>query len=107
MTVQEEVNAVVKAAKEYRWGSELYERMRNLIIRANVNIFNILRNNLLPEEYEQLDLEYCEVFPPRTKRAERMGKIRKEREVSMKRGRKKEHGSLKLQKKSPLRSLTE
>ena len=54
MTVQEEVNAVVKAAKEYRWGSELYERMRNLIIRANVNIFNILRNNLLPEEYEQL-----------------------------------------------------
>lgn len=64
MTVQEEVNAVVKAAKEYRWGSELYERMRNLIIRANVNIFNILRNNLLPEEYEQLDLEYCEYFRP-------------------------------------------
>ncbi|MFR7952505.1 MAG: hypothetical protein ACLU4P_02815 [Ruminococcus sp.] len=61
MTVQEEVNAVVKAAKEYRWGSELYERMRNLIIRANVNIFNILRNNLLPEEYEQLDLEYCSI----------------------------------------------
>lgn len=47
MTVQEEVNAVVKAAKEYRWGSELYERMRNLIIRANVNIFNILRNREL------------------------------------------------------------
>lgn len=90
MTVQEEVNAVVKAAKEYRWGSELYERMRNLIIRANVNIFNILRNNLLPEEYEQLDLEYCEYFRPGQKELSEW--VRSEREVSMKRGRKKEDG---------------
>ena len=106
MTVQEEVNAVVKVAKEYRWGSELYERMRNLIILANVNIFNILRNNLLPEEYEQLDLEYCEYFRPGQKELSKW--VRSER----KRGeheawKEKRRRLLEQKKKLLLQSLTE
>ena len=75
-------------------------------LNANLNIFNILRNNLLPEEYEQLDLEYCEYFRPGQKELSEW--VRSER----KRGeheawKEKRRRLLEQKKKLLLRSLTE
>ena len=62
MTVQDEINAIVADAKGYRWGPELYTRVQQVLPYAD--IFNTLRRELLPVEYEKFDLEYCEYIRP-------------------------------------------
>lgn len=62
LTVQDEINAIVADAKGYRWGAELYTRVQQILPYAN--IFNMLRRELLPVEYDKFDLEYCEYIRP-------------------------------------------
>ena len=62
LTVQDQINAIVADAKGYRWGPELYIRVQQILPYAD--IFNILRRELLPGEYEKFDLEYCEYIRP-------------------------------------------
>ena len=62
LTVQDEINAIVADAKGYRWGPELYTRVQQILPYAD--IFNMLRRELLPVEYEKFDLEYCEYIRP-------------------------------------------
>ena len=62
MTVQEEMEAITAAARSYRWTPELFERVRAILPYADA--FNILRRELLPVEYDQLDLEYCSYYRP-------------------------------------------
>lgn len=62
MTVQEELRHILAEVKAWRWTPELFDRIRNLLGYADV--FNILRKELTPEEYQQFDLEYCSHYRP-------------------------------------------
>ena len=62
MTVQEELWHILAEVKAWRWTPELFDRIRNLLGYADV--FNILRKELTPEEYQQFDLEYCSHYRP-------------------------------------------
>ena len=74
--VQEETQCIINDVKMWRWTPELYDRVKNIL--PYVDIFNILRNVLLPKEYDQFDMEYCEYFRPGQKELAKY--IKKERE---------------------------
>ena len=62
MTLQEELRHILAEVKAWRWIPELFDQIRNLLGYADV--FNILRKELTPEEYQQFDLEYCSHYRP-------------------------------------------
>ena len=62
VTVQEELADVLGAVKGYRWTAELFGRCQLLL--TQVNLFSILRRELLPPEYKQFDLMYCSYVRP-------------------------------------------
>lgn len=62
MNRQEELQHIMTEVKVWRWTPELFERVRAILTYADV--FNILRWELLPDEYDQFDLEYCSYFRP-------------------------------------------
>lgn len=62
MTPQEELQSIIADVKASKWTPELFERIRRLLGYADV--FNTLRRELTPEEYDQFDLEYCSYYRP-------------------------------------------
>lgn len=62
MNAQEELQDVMAEVKAWRWTPELFGRIRELLRYADV--FNLLRRELTPEEYQQFDLEYCSHYRP-------------------------------------------
>lgn len=76
MTVQEELRHILAEVKAWRWTPELFDRIRNLLGYADV--FNILRKELTPEEYQQFDLEYCSHYRPQDRELTKW--LRKEHE---------------------------
>ncbi len=62
MTPQEELKSIIADVKAWKWTPELFERIRRLLGYADV--FNALRRELTPAEYDQFDLEYCSYYRP-------------------------------------------
>lgn len=87
MTVQDELESIVREVKAYRWTPELFDKCQKFLHYADV--FNILRRELLPDEYEQFDLMYCNHLRPQDEALNRwLMKIHKKEGGIMKTGKK-------------------
>ena len=67
MTAQEirsEVKAITAAVKRHEWTPEVFKRTEAILYYPGGDIFNTLRRELLPEEYEAFDRAYCNYFRP-------------------------------------------
>lgn len=67
MTVQQirnELDAITAAVKRHEWTPEVFERTEAILYYQGGDIFNTLRRELLPEEYEAFDCAYCNYFRP-------------------------------------------
>lgn len=82
MTVQQirnELKAITAVVKRHEWTPEVFERTEAILHYPGGNIFNTLRRELLPEEYEAFDRAYCNYFrPDLTELADWIGRKRKE-----------------------------
>ena len=82
MTAQEirvEIERITAAVKRHEWTPEVFERTEAILRYQGGDIFNTLRRELLPEEYEAVDRAYCNYFrPDLTGLADWIGRKRKE-----------------------------
>ena len=82
MTVQQirnELKAITAVVKRHEWTPEVFERTEAILHYPGGNIFNTLRRELLPEEYEAFDRAFCNHFrPDLTELADWIGRKRKE-----------------------------
>lgn len=62
MDAKKELYDIVQRAKAHEWTPELFIRCRELL--GYVDVFNALRANLPPDEYEQFDIAYCDYIRP-------------------------------------------
>ncbi len=77
MNVQEELQSVLTEVRAKRWTPELFDRVRMLL--PYTNVFNIIRQELTTDEFEEFDLEYCCQDCPQNR--ELILWLRKERKV--------------------------
>ena len=82
MTAQEirvEIERITAAVKRHEWTPEVFKRTEAILYYSGGDIFNTLRRELLPEEYEAFDRAYCNYFrPDLTELADWIGRKRKE-----------------------------
>ena len=82
MTAQEirvEIERITAAVKRHEWTPEVFERTEAILYYQGGDIFNTLRRELLPEEYEAFDRAFCNHFrPDLTELADWIGRKRKE-----------------------------
>lgn len=82
MTVQQirnELKAITAAVKRHEWTPEVFERTEAILRYQGGDIFNTLRRELLPEEYEAFDRAFCNHFrPDLTELADWISRKRKE-----------------------------
>lgn len=67
MTAQEirvEIERITAAVKRHEWTPEVFERTEAILYYQGGDIFNTLRRELLPEEYEAFDRAFCNHFRP-------------------------------------------
>lgn len=62
ITVRTELESIVQQVRAHEWVPDLFDRCRALL--GYVDVFNILRRKLPPEEYERFDLAYCNYIRP-------------------------------------------
>lgn len=81
MTAQEirvEIERITAAVKRHEWTPEVFERTEAILYYQGGDIFNTLRRELLPEEYEAFDRAFCNHFrPDLTELADWIGRKRK------------------------------
>jgi len=74
-----EIERITAAVKRHEWTPEVFERTEAILRYQGGDIFNTLRRELLPEEYEAVDRAYCNYFrPDLTGLADWIGRKRKE-----------------------------
>ena len=82
MTAQEirvEIERITAAVKRHEWTPEVFKRTQAILSYQGGDIFNALRRELLPEEYEAFDRAYCNYFrPDLTELADWISRKRKE-----------------------------
>lgn len=90
MTAGEEIRAIITQIRSSEWTPELFERVyrmneymgNDMVTYGRMppqDLFNILRQNLPPDDYEKFDLEYCSHYRPEDRKlTEWLAKKRKE-----------------------------
>ena len=74
-----EIERITAAVKRHEWTPEVFKRTQAILSYQGGDIFNALRRELLPEEYEAFDRAYCNYFrPDLTELADWIGRKRKE-----------------------------